>query len=103
MYVLYIMLATTLVLAGLIVWESEHMLKKEKERNMKKLIADKYIINNSLDDAEFYYGEKNGVLCWPLRYHQGCYGDCPDCRIRWVEKLRLLGDLPLDLLKEKEV
>lgn len=70
---------------------------------MKELIADKYIINSSNLDTEFYYGDKNGILCWPLRYNQGCYGDCTDCRARWVERLELFGNLPLDLLEEKAV
>lgn len=68
---------------------------------MQELIADKYIIDIPDAETEFYFGEKNGVKCWPLRYNQGCYGDCSDCRIRWLERLKLLGNLPLDLLKEK--
>ena len=70
---------------------------------MYTFIADKYIIKVPNTETEFYFGEKDGAKCWPLRHDQGCYyGDCLDCSDRWVERLKLMEKLPADLLQEKD-
>ena len=69
---------------------------------MKKLIRDTYIINIPDTKTDFYAGEKNGEKCWPIRYGQGCYGDCSDCRSRWLEQFERMKNLPSDLLKVKK-
>lgn len=50
-----------------------------------------------LTRKDFYFGLKNGIKCFPLRYEQGCYGDCFDCHSKWKEQPERLNKLPLNL------
>lgn len=52
---------------------------------------------------QFYVGDKGGAKCWPIRYGQGCYGDCLDCRSLWEERLKNFRLLPFDMLRISEI
>ena len=32
--------------------------------------------------------------CFPMKYKQGCYGDCSDCCSRWFERINKMKELP---------